>query len=184
MYKFIINLILRYKYRNFKFQSEGSGCSYKGYSSSFPYSERISIGNNVFIGEKALLDGAGYITLGNGVILAPEVCIYSRTHNFDSEDLNALPFDNKILVAEVKIGDYVWIGRRAIILPGVSIGKAAVIGAGAVVSRDVPDNAVVVGNPGKVVKFRNCSIVDRLLESEEPFVYRKYGHSKVFVAKK
>lgn len=64
------------------------------------------------------------------MIIAPEVIIYSRTHNFNSKDLKALPFDHIMLTAKVTIRDYVWIGRRAMIMPGVTIGKGAVIGEG------------------------------------------------------
>jgi acetyltransferase-like isoleucine patch superfamily enzyme len=117
------------------------------------------------------------------VIFGPEVCIYSRTHNFDSDDLEALPFDNKFIVKEVTIKDYVWIGRRVIILPGVTIGKAAIIGAGAVISKNVPDYAVAVGNPAIIVRYRNKELVERILQEKAPFVYNKFGHKKVLIKK-
>ena len=124
----ILNLIIKYKYRNVKFKSIGKNVNYKYLNSFFSYSENISLGNNVWIGKGADFDGAGGIEIGNGVIIAPEVVIYSRTHNFNSLDLKALPFDNIMLTAKVIIKDYVWIGRRAMIMPGVTIGKGAVIG--------------------------------------------------------
>ncbi len=177
--KFIIFL----KYYKIKFKKEGVNCNYKGYSSSFIYPQNIVLGDNVYLGKATEIDAAGGVTIGNGVIFGPEVCIYSRSHNFDSEDLSALPFDNKFIVSAVEIKDYVWIGRRAIILPGVTIGKGAIIGAGAVVSKDVPDCAVVVGNPAKVVKYRNENTVNKLLLDENPFVYSKLGHKKIFIEK-
>jgi len=85
---------------------------------------------DVHIGKGADFDGAGGISIGNGVIFAPDVCIYSRTHNFDSDDLQALPFDNVVLTSKVIIKDYVWVGRGAIILPGSKLSKYTVIGAG------------------------------------------------------
>ena len=63
-------------------------------------------------------------------------------------------------------------------MPGVTIGKGAVIGAGAVVAKDVPDYAVVVGNPAKIVKYRNKDIFEKLYNEKEPFVYAKLGHKK------
>jgi len=65
-----------------------------------------------------------------------------------------------------------------IILPGVTIGRGAVVGAGAVVSKDIPDYAVAVGNPAKVVKFRDRERFETLLQEQEPFVYNKFGHKK------
>jgi len=183
MTKFIKKLITKYKYRNIKFKKVGYNCNYKALSSSFFYSENISIGNNVWIGPKADFDGAGGIIIGDGVIFAPEVAIYSRTHNFDSDDLKAIPFDNVMLTAPVIIKDYVWIGRRVIILPGVTIGKGAIIGAGAVVSKDIPDYAIAVGNPAKVVKYRNQDKFDELYNESAPFVYQKLGHKKEFKCK-
>ena len=117
--------------------------------------------------------------MGDGCILAPEVMVFSRSHNFD-HDAQALPFDNVVLVAPVHIGRYVWIGTRAIILPGVSIGDGAVVGAGAVVSKDVPSCAVVVGNPARVVRFRDRDQFEALANEPDSFVYRRFGHSKVF----
>jgi len=176
-------ILLYFKYRNFKFKSEGTNCFYKGFSSVFMSPEKITLGNNVYLGKGTEIDAAGGVTIGNGVIFGPEVCLYSRTHNFDSEDLAALPYDNKFVVAPIKVKDYVWIGRRVLILPGVTIGKAAIIGAGAVVSKDVPDYAVVVGNPAEVVRYRNVATVERLLLESSPFVYEKFGHNKILIEK-
>lgn len=171
--------ILQYlKYKNTKFKKVDNGCNFKALSSNFLKSEKISLGDNVWIGKGADFDDAGGIEIGNGVIMAPEVVIYSRTHNFNSNDLKALPFDNIMLIALVVIKDYVWIGRRAMIMPGVTIGKGGVVGGGAVVSKDVPDYAVVVGNPAKVVKYRNKEIFEKLSNEKEPFVYNKLKHKK------
>ena len=180
----LIKFLQGIKYRNFKIKREGSDCSYKLLSSTFSYPENLILGNNVYLGKGTEIDAAGGVEIGDGVIFAPEVCVYSRTHNFNSSDLSALPFDNRMLTTKVKINDYVWIGRRVIILPGVTIGKAAVIGAGAVVSKDVPDYAVVVGNPARVVKYRNQTTVNNILLNDSPFVYKKFGHKKEFVEKK
>ena len=81
--------------------------------------------------------------------------------------------------SKVHIMDYVWIGRRAIVLPGVIIGKGAIVGAGTVVSKNVPDYAVVVGNPAIVVKYRNLEKFESLLSEDDPFVYSKLGHGKL-----
>ncbi len=177
--KLLHSLLVCLKYRNINFSSVREDCNSKSLKSIFLYSNKIWIGDNVHIGPHAMLDGVGGVTIGNGVIIAPKVTIYSRSHNFNYS-LAALLYDNIMICGEVKIGDYVWIGANTIILPGVSIGCGAVIGAGAVVSKDIPDYAVAVGNPAKVIKFRNKEAYDKLLNEEQPFVYEKLGHGKIF----
>lgn len=179
----LIKFLQEIKYRKFKLKSEGSNCSYRLLSSTFSFPENLVLGNDVHLGKGTEIDAAGGVEIGDGVIFAPEVCVYSRTHNFNSSDLAALPFDNRMLTAKVTINDYVWIGRRVIILPGVTIGMGAVIGAGAVVSKDLPDYAVAVGNPARVVKYRNSDSVKKLLMKDDTFVYRKFGHKKEFIKK-
>ena len=103
------------------------------------------------IGVRARLSGK--VIIGNDVMMAPDVCIYARNHAYDRLDI---PMDRQGIAPErpVVIGDDVWIGTRVIILPGVKVGTGAVIGAGAVVTKDVPDYAVVGGNPAYVIKMR------------------------------
>lgn len=85
-------------------------------------------------------------------MMGPEVTILTHTHRIDRTDI---PMGQQgSMVSEVVIGDDVWIGMRAIILPGVRIGSGAVIGAGAVVTKDVPDYAVVGGVPARVIRYR------------------------------
>lgn len=170
------------KYRKHAFFSEGSGCDYKSLRSVFLYAKNISLAADVHIGPGCTFDGAGGIRIERGTIIAPEVVIYSRTHNFD-RDLSALPFDNVMLTAPVKIGEFVWIGARAVILPGVTIGDGAVVGAGAVVASDIPACAVAVGNPARVVRYRNKVTFEKLRAEDEPFVYKRHGHSNLFKMK-
>jgi acetyltransferase-like isoleucine patch superfamily enzyme len=176
-------LLRYYKYRHFSFKKEGVGCDYKSMKSIFINPKNIELGDYVNLGPGSELDGAGSIVIGTGVIFAPEVCVYSRTHNFNSEDLSAIPFDNKVLISKVVIEDYVWIGRKAIILPGVTIGMGAVVGAGAVVSKNIPKYGIAVGNPAKIVKYRDEIVFQKILKSKSPFVYNKHGRSKIFISK-
>jgi len=166
-------------YINLKLKSAGRNSIYKARSSTFTNPGNITLGDNCSLPNHTLIDGTGGVTIGNGVIFAPEVCVYSGSHNFDSPDLNALPFDNIIIAAPVVIGDYVWVGRRAMILPGVKIGTAAVIAAGSIVTKDVPEYAVVGGNPAKILKYRNVERVQHLLSQEKPFIYERFGHKKI-----
>jgi maltose O-acetyltransferase len=108
------------------------------------------------IGENARFIGYGKITIGKHAMLGPDVMIITSDHKFKEEG-----FEKGYVSKDVEIGDYAWIGARAIILKGVKIGKHAVIGAGAVVTKDVPDYAVVGGNPAKVLKYRDGRKVDK-----------------------
>jgi len=170
------------KYRNHKFLSEGQRCVYRSLKSSFLYADKICLADDVHIGPGCMFDGAGGIRIERGTIFAPDVSIYSRTHNFDHK-LNALPYDNVMLTAPVHIGEYVWIGTHVIILPGFSIGVGAVVGAGAVVARDIPACAIAVGNPARVVRYRDQVVFEKLRAEDEPFVYKRHGHTKVFKTK-
>ncbi|NMB84479.1 acyltransferase [Candidatus Roizmanbacteria bacterium] len=109
--------------------------------------KNIVIGDDTIVGEQAVLDGRDKLAIGNHVALATGVMIYNSDH-----DLNDPNF--KAVIAPVKIDDYVFIGPRAIILPGVQIGKGAVVGAGAVVTKDVPPYAIVGGVPAKIIGER------------------------------
>ena len=114
----------------------------------------ISIGDNVWIGERSRFSGAcGGIVIGNNVSFGPEVTIWSSNHNYYSPE--KLPYDDIDIPKKVVIGDNVWICSKACITPGVTIGEGAVVGMGAVVTSDVPEGAVVGGNPAKILKYRD-----------------------------
>lgn len=109
--------------------------------------KNISIGKGTIVGRYVTLDGRTKLTIGSHVDIASNVMIYNSQHNINSEKFEA---ESK----PVTIGDYVFIGPRAIILPGVTIGKGAVVAAGAVVTKDVPEMTVVGGVPAKPIKKR------------------------------
>ncbi len=118
----------------------------------FRYPYQISIGNNVSINRKCSIFGSYYdkstlIVIGNNVAIAPEVKIFSASHDY--QDISLPDYGEGIYIE-----DYVWIGGGAIILPGVKIGKGSVIGAGSIVTHDIPDWSVAVGNPARVIKKR------------------------------
>jgi len=107
----------------------------------------ITVGEDTIIGDHALLDGRAPLGIGKHVDIASSVMIYNSEHDINSEDFRAIE-------APVEIGDCVFIGPRAIILPGVKIGKGAVVAAGAVVTKDVPELAIVGGVPAEVIGER------------------------------
>lgn len=116
------------------------------------FSSCVSLGDNSGIGIHASLTGS--VIIGKNVMMGPYCTMYSRNHAFDQCDI---PMCEQGFQPEepIAIGDDVWIGGHVIILPGVHIGQGAVIGAGAVVTKDIPDYAIVGGNPAKIIRFRN-----------------------------
>ncbi len=110
----------------------------------------ISIGEDTIIGENAVLDGRASLVIGNHVDIASEVMIYNAQHDIEREDFRAI-------TGSVVIEDYVFIGPRAIILPGVQIKRGAVVGAGAVVTKDVEENSIVGGVPAKEIRKRKLN---------------------------
>ena len=111
----------------------------------------IKIGNNSGIGFKCHIPSGTVI--GDNVMMGPEVVMYNRNHKIDNVNLpmNVQGFDE---AKPIKICDDVWIGRRVILLPGTCVGTGSVLGAGTVVSKNIPPYSVVVGNPGKIIKSR------------------------------
>lgn len=112
------------------------------------FGNRVKFGNNVFINHSCILSASGGIEFEDDVMLAPNVKIATINHDFNNRH-------TIYTYGKVTIKQNAWIGMGATILPGVTIGKNAVVGAGSVVTKDVEDNAVVVGNPARVIKYVN-----------------------------
>jgi acetyltransferase-like isoleucine patch superfamily enzyme len=107
----------------------------------------VSIGEDTLIGRNVFLDGRAPLIIGNHVDIASDVMIYNSEHDINSEDFHAT-------LASVEIKDYVFIGPRAILLPGIKVGRGAIIGAGAVVTKDVEEFKIVGGVPAEVIGER------------------------------
>ena len=105
----------------------------------------VHLGKNVFANHGLTVMSVGTITLEDGVMLGPEVALLTVNH----EPKNI----RTIMTKEIRIRKNAWIGARVSILPGVTIGENAIVGTGSIVTKDVPDNAVVVGNPARIVKM-------------------------------
>lgn len=117
----------------------------------------ICIGNNCFIGYRFCALGGANIIIGDNNTFASNVCVVSENHGFDPKD-NMKYGDQPLQCAPVYIGEGCWIGEQVIILPGVSIGRKCVIGAGCIVTKNIPDYSIAVGNPARVVKRYNISL--------------------------
>ena len=113
------------------------------------YGYNIFIGDNFYCNSGVIFLDGGSITIGDNVMIGPRVQLYTATHPLDAATRNS-GLEQSLSIA---IGDNVWIGGGAIVNPGITIGNNAVIGAGAVVTKDVPEFAVVGGNPAKIIKY-------------------------------
>jgi maltose O-acetyltransferase len=112
---------------------------------------RLSLGANSVINRNCRLDARGGIMIGSNVSISPECYLISASH-----DPHSPGFGGSTKPTAVSIDDHAWLGVRAIVLPGVTIGRGAVVGAGAVVTRDVEPLAIVAGNPARVIGRRRC----------------------------
>uniref|UniRef100_A0A7S2HUQ1 Maltose/galactoside acetyltransferase domain-containing protein n=1 Tax=Helicotheca tamesis TaxID=374047 RepID=A0A7S2HUQ1_9STRA len=111
------------------------------------YGVNIHIGRNFYANFNCTMLDCATITIGDNVFLGPGVQLYTATHPLDAMERRTTEFAKPI-----EIGNDVWIGGCAVVLPGVRIGNGVVVGAGAVVTKDVEDDVVVAGVPARVVK--------------------------------
>lgn len=133
-----------------------------GEKCEFGHPENIVLGSNIWIGDHTNIYAQGKVIIKDGTILADHVDIRTANHYYDGEDLNLLPFDEKILIGTVTIEENVWIASHCVILPGVTIGEGAVIAAGSIVTKSVEPMSVVAGNPAKIVKYRDRERYEKL----------------------
>ncbi len=112
------------------------------------YGYNIKVGEKVFMNFNCCILDVCEVTMGSNVLLGPNVQIYTASHPMDAKTRAEWLESGK----PVTIGNDVWIGGNAIINPGVTIGNGVVIGSGSVVTKDVPDNVFVAGNPAKFIK--------------------------------
>lgn len=169
--KYLVIKITGHKIQNEVFFGSRGENVIVGLKCEYAFPEKIQLEDNVKIGDYCGLYAQGGIRIKRGAILADRVDIRTANHYHDGPDLNMLPFDEKILVSPVVIGENVWVASHVVILPGVTIGEGAVIAAGAIVTKDVPPMAVVGGNPAKVIKYRDADRYYKL--KNEDRIYMK-----------
>ena len=108
----------------------------------------ITIGDNVFINFGCIIFDMGEVTIGNNAMFGPRVGIYTTNHAFDAEERIA----NVVVSKPIHIGNRVWLSADVKIVQGVTIGDNSIIGAGSVVTKDIPPNVIAAGNPCRVIR--------------------------------
>lgn len=120
------------------------------------YGFNIHVGKRFFANFGCVILDCAPVTIGDNCLMGPQTCIYTVSHPMDVKTRVA----NYVYGTPVTIGDNVWFGGNCVVLPGVTIGNNVVVGAGSVVTKDVPDNAVVAGNPAKIIRMQATPEVD------------------------
>ncbi len=118
-----------------------------GYGVFIRHPRNVSIGAGTRINGRVRIDAWGDVSIGRCCIFNDDILVLTAQHDIDSLDFGPD-------IRPIVIGDYVWLPHRIVVLPGVQIGHAAVVGTGSVVTRDVPPYAVVAGNPARVIRER------------------------------
>jgi acetyltransferase-like isoleucine patch superfamily enzyme len=120
--------------------------------SQVTYKQNLSIGKNSTWNYGCWINAMGKITIGDNVIIGPYCIIHSGNHKF--ENVNVPIREQGYEKYHTVIEDDCWLGANVIVLPGVHISKGSIIGAGSVVTKDIPQYTIAVGNPAKVIKNR------------------------------
>ena len=119
----------------------------------------LTIGNYVLINAGGYLSGEGGLTICDYALIGPNVCILSAGHVYRDP---ATPIRRQPLTyGAITIGRDAWIGGGSVVLQGVSVGAGAIVGAGSVVTEDIPPNAVAVGNPARIMKYRGAPLIEK-----------------------
>lgn len=115
--------------------------------------QNIFVGSKCYIGENVRLVAMGKIILGNNTTIGEDVIVYTSNHDYKSP--TTFPYSVDAIIQDVEFEGDNWIGARSIILPGCKIGAGAVVGAGSVVTKSVPECAIVGGNPARIIGWRD-----------------------------
>ena len=124
------------------------------------YGKHIELGEKFYANTGCIMLDVGKITIGDNVMFGPNVSIYTAGHPLHPESRNS-GYEYGI---PVSIGDNVWIGGSCVVLPGVKIGNNVVIGAGSVVTKDIPDNVCAAGNP--------CKVIREITDEDKPYYFK------------
>jgi acetyltransferase-like isoleucine patch superfamily enzyme len=137
----------------------GEGCRFEAYNNQ-KSKKSLIFGKNIQLNDYVHITAMNNVVIGDNVLMASKIYISDCSHGFYSgEEMDSSPeqhpIDRSYNISEVIIEDNVWLGEFVSVLPGVTIGKGAIIGSNSVVTKDIPANTIAVGSPAKVIKKYN-----------------------------
>lgn len=155
-----------------KWLTTGVGCRIEAFIGDKNNDVKIKLGNNIQLNDYVHVSAVLSVRIGDNVLMASHVYISDNSHGSYKGDQNdispyIIPIRRPYYAAPVTIGDRAWLGEGVIVMPGVSIGNGAIIGAHSIVNNDVPDDCIAVGAPAKVIKQWN----------NETKRWQRYGNS-------
>ena len=126
---------------------------------------KLGIGDGTAINGNCYINASGGVSIGKSCHIGKGLTIFSANHNYKSKEY--IPYDNVVINRKVIIGDAVWIGANVTIAPGASIGNGVIVSSGSVVFGDIPDCAIIRGNPAEIIKYRDKDIFYSLYKARK-----------------
>ena len=164
------------------FAKKGEGVKI-GYNNRFLSPQNMYISDYVHIGYENRFYADANIIICEGTVISDRCELRTANHYYEGSDLKMLPYDERIICQPIIIEKNCWIGSQVIILPGVVIHEGAVVGAGSVVTKNVPPLAIVAGNPARIIKYRNKNIYQKLSDNNQQIVRVFDTYKRIKIAK-
>lgn len=168
---------VRMDFRTMKFGSVGSNVRFGGVS-TLHQTENIYLEDDIFIGSDCYFHAVSDIRISSGCMLGPRVFCISGSHNYNSPDLESVPYDDRQVDLPILIDRNVWIAGNVSIAPGTHIGEGTVVAMGALVAGEIPPYSVVMGCKAQSVKIRDIEQYERLVDQGR--IYNKVFAGKPF----
>ncbi|MFT4800320.1 MAG: chloramphenicol O-acetyltransferase type B [Flavobacteriaceae bacterium] len=132
------------------------------------FNKNVILGDYVNLNGMSIL-GTGKVKIGSYFHSGENITLITSNHNYNSHDMESIPYDKKRINKPIIIEDFVWFGFGVTVMPGVTIGEGSVIAARALVTKDVPKYAIVGGNPAKIIKYRDTELFLKLKKLKKFF---------------
>lgn len=151
-------LYLNYGLKRIKFGKIGKNVRIDTNNSHsfFGNSSNIYIGDNVFIGRNTYIDAVSEVNIGSGVMIGPNCTFIGGDHNYNSNNLKSIPYDNVIIDKNIIVKENVWIAANVMVCPGTQIGEGAVIAAGTCIYGEIHEYSVITSKGYRIVKERSA----------------------------
>lgn len=129
---------------------------------------------NIIVGEYTVINKRTHINPGKAMVHIGKYChfgqgltMYAFNHRY--KDSFTIPYDNRTEDRNIEIGDFVWFGANVTVVPGVKIGEGVIAGAGSIITKNIPDCAIIGGNPAQIIKYRDKDLFYKLKQEQKYF---------------